>query len=283
MKPLSRKQAREALEQVPIDQVLSVPGELTHKQKEFARLVAMGETGAGAYRKAYKSKGTGKTQATQAHRIKSLPDVSRTIQAFQLANEAAKYQTPAQLRALVLHSLVQVIVDPEAKHATRVAAAKVLGTVTEVAAFTERRETRVIRSSEDAKAQVLAKLREVLRGSADDAQIADADALMLEITGEPSAQPDAIAPADDPAPDALAQAADPAPPTPRNAVWSPPITMHSNPHEPPVSKTVNVNSLESHIEPKEHSDLDISTVNVNTPLDEIVALEAELAGKTPPL
>lgn len=61
MKPLSRKQVKEALETVPIDQVLSVPGELTHKQREFARLVALGETGAGAYRKAYKSKGKPKT------------------------------------------------------------------------------------------------------------------------------------------------------------------------------------------------------------------------------
>ena len=214
MKPLTRKQTREALEHVPIDQVLGVQGELTHKQREFARLVALGETGSGAYRKAYKSKGTPKTAANQAHRLKSQPAIQATIDAFTLANEAAKYQTPAQLRALVLHSLVQVLADPDAKQATKVQAAKVLGTVTEVAAFTERRETRIIKSSEDAKAQVLAKLREVLRGGADDAQVIDAESLLLEITGG------------DPTPDASATAAPPATGTPQNAVWSPTQTMH---------------------------------------------------------
>ena len=132
MKPLTRKQAREALETVPIDQVLSVSGELTHKQREFARLVALGETGAGAYRKAYSAKGKPKTVGNHASALKADDRIKREIEAFQLANEAAKYQTPAQLRALVLHSLVQVITDPDAKHATKVQAAKVLGTVKEV-------------------------------------------------------------------------------------------------------------------------------------------------------
>lgn len=257
MKPLTRKQAREALETVPIDQVLSVPGELTHKQKEFARLVAMGETGAGAYRKAYKSKGTPKTAAGMAHRLKSHPDINRTIEAFKLANEAAKYQTPAQLRALVLHSLVQVITDPDAKHATKVAAAKVLGTVTEVAAFTERRETRVIRSSEDAKTAVLAKLREVLRAGSDDATVIDADSLMREIVGTDDPTSDTAA--DDPTPDASAPADDPGTGTPQNAVWSPASPLHSNPHTQ---------------SPKNSDPL---------PPSEISDLEAELSGETPPL
>jgi hypothetical protein len=52
---------------------------------------------------------------------------------------------------LLIHSLVKVLADDNAKDATKVAAAKVLGTVTEVAAFTERRETHIIKSSADAK------------------------------------------------------------------------------------------------------------------------------------
>jgi hypothetical protein len=51
------------------------------------------------------------------------------------------------LRDLVIQSLVQVVIDPQAKHSVKVSAARVLGTVTEVAAFTERKETRVITSS----------------------------------------------------------------------------------------------------------------------------------------
>lgn len=257
MKPLTRKQAREALETVPIDQVLGVPAELTHKQKEFARLVALGETGSGAYRKAYKSKGKPTSVACEASKLKAHPSIAQTIEAFQLANEAQKYQTPAQLRALVLHSLVQVITDPDAKHATKVAAAKVLGTVTEVAAFTERRETRVIRSSEDAKTAVLAKLREVLRGSSEDATVIDADSLMREIVGTDDPTSDTAA--SDPTPDASAPAGDPVAPTPQNAAWSPASPLHSNPHTQ---------------SPKNSDPL---------PPSEISDLEAELSGETPPL
>ena len=188
----------------------------------------MGETGSGAYRKAYKSRGKPATTKNEAHRLKSNPTIAQTIEAFNLANQAAAYQTPAQLRALVLHSLVQVLADPDAKQATKVQAAKVLGTVTEVAAFTERRETRIIKSSEDAKAQVLAKLREVLRGGADDATIVDADSLMREIVGDDDTGK--ITSATDPAPDASVATPTPALGTPQNAVWSPSITMHSNPH-----------------------------------------------------
>lgn len=257
MKPLTRKQAREALETVPIDQVLGVPAELTHKQREFARLVALGETGSGAYRKAYKSKGKPNTVKVEAVKLKSHPSIAQTIEAFQLANQAAAYQTPAQLRALVLHSLVQVITDPDAKHATKVQAAKVLGTVTEVAAFTERRETRVIKSSDDAKTAVLAKLREVLRGSADDATIVDADSLMRDIVGDDT---EVIHSPTDPAPDASAGGQAPGSPTPQNAVWSPTSPVHSN-----ADKQSQLNSDDP------------------PPPSEISDLEAELSGETTPL
>lgn len=179
---LTRKQIREGLETVPIDQVLLVPGELTHKQKEFARLVAAGETGSGAYRKAYKATGKPKTAASQAHRLKSQPNISRTIEAFRAANEVAKYQTPQQLRALVINSLVQVLVDPDSNPAQRVQAAKVLGTVTEVAAFTERKEVTHIKTAQDAKGAILERLREVMKASATDAQVIDAESLLSELT-----------------------------------------------------------------------------------------------------
>ena len=58
---LTRQQVKDGLDYIPIDTLLlgKVKGEqsLSHKQKEFARLVALGETKTGAYRKAYDSKG----------------------------------------------------------------------------------------------------------------------------------------------------------------------------------------------------------------------------------
>jgi len=179
---MNRKQVREALDTIPMDRILSVPGELTHKQKQFARLVADGSTGAGAYRVAYKSKGKPKTVGDNASKLKTDTRIQAEIEAYRLANQAAEYRTPQQLRDLVIHSLVQVVIDPDAKHATKVAAAKVLGTVTEVAAFTERRELHTIKSSGDAKTELLAKLRALMTSTATDATARDANALIDELT-----------------------------------------------------------------------------------------------------
>ena len=90
------------------------------------------------------------------------PRVAQEIEALMLAEQAMSLQTPSQLRALVIQTLVQTAIDPETKPAVRVQAAKVLGTVTEVAAFTERKEVRTISSSEDARAKVMAEIRALM-------------------------------------------------------------------------------------------------------------------------
>ena len=162
----------------------AVSKELTGKQKKFAREVAMGATKADAYRKAYnpKSKWTMQTQPYQLSRDER---VANEIEAIKRAIAAQEYQTPAALRALVIQSLVGVITDPDSKPGQITAAAKVLGTVTEVAAFTERKEVRTITSSETARAQVLEQLRTLVQGNATDATIIDrdADALLAELAG----------------------------------------------------------------------------------------------------
>ena len=76
-------------------------------------------------------------------------------------------------------SLVEVVINPEEKASVKVAAAKVLGTVTEVAAFTERKEVKTISSSADAKAQVMQQIRELMKAQATDAQVIEADASSL--------------------------------------------------------------------------------------------------------
>jgi len=217
---MNRKQVREALDTIPMDRILSVPGELTHKQKQFARLVADGSTGAGAYRVAYKSKGKPKTVGDNASKLKTDTRIQAEIEAYRLANQAAEYRTPQQLRDLVIHSLVQVVIDPDAKHATKVAAAKVLGTVTEVAAFTERRELHTIKSSGDAKTELLAKLRALMTSTATDATARDANALIDELT---------------PSLDDLPADAEPTPTAP-DSVWSPSPSLHTIPHNRTLSE-----------------------------------------------
>jgi phage terminase small subunit len=190
---LTRAQITEGLETVPVSHILgkSVSRELTAKQKAFALEVARGATGAGAYRKAYSPKGKPKTHGDNASRLKGDERIQAEIQAYQLAIEGAKHRNPAALRELVIQSLVKVIIDPESKPGQITAAAKVLGTVTEVAAFTERKEVRTITSSEDARAAIMLQLRELSNASATDAHIIDAQAddLMRELAGSETHPP----------------------------------------------------------------------------------------------
>ena len=212
----------------------------------------------------------------------NLERIKREIEAYRLANEAAKYRTPQQLRDLVIHSLVQVVIDPDAKHAQRVQAAKVLGTVTEVAAFTERREVTHIKTAEDARAALMAKLHEVMKAGAVDVEARAVDSLLAEIVGpEPgndteagNVANDALQPMQDD--DAMSGAhamnqpdGDPAAvdfagdesatPTAPNAVRSPSISIHT----------------------KEHTE---SPKNPESPppvIDSVASLESELSGNTP--
>jgi len=180
---LSRKAIRQGLEQTPTVDILgaAVNAKLTTKQKAFAMNVAKGDTGAEAYRKAYNTKAKPKTQAIEACKLRARPDIAQVIEAYSTALEGQRYQTPAALRALVIQSLVQVIIDPEANHGQVVAAAKVLGTVTEVAAFTERKEVHTISSSEDARAKVMQQLRDMMKEDASDAVEIEAVSLEQEL------------------------------------------------------------------------------------------------------
>lgn len=190
MKTLTRKQIREGLEQVPMTDILGVSRkELTPKMQTFAQEVAKGSTKADAYRKAYKQNASKHTLASKPYELARDERIQTEIEAYKLAIEASKHRTPAVLRELVIQSLVQVLIDPEAKQATKVQASKVLGTVTEVAAFTERKEVRTITSSEDTKAKIMGQLREMLKAGAEDATVIEADTLLKELAGETHPSP----------------------------------------------------------------------------------------------
>ena len=215
---LTRAQLTQALDSVPLSHVLgkTVSRELTPKQKRFALEVAKGSTGAAAYRKAYSPKGKPKTHGDNASRLKGDERIQAEIQALQMAIKAQEYQTPAALRALVIQSLVGVITNPDAQPGQITAAAKVLGTVTEVAAFTERKEVRTITSSEDARAKIMAELKQLANADAVDVQAidADADSLLAELANVEG---------DDTHP----------PPTPQIAEPESLANMHTIPHERP--------------------------------------------------
>lgn len=190
MRTLTRKQIKEGLEQVPMADILSVSRkDLTPKQAAFAQEIAKGASKAEAYRKSHKKDATRATITTEPYKLAADPRIALEVEAYRLAIEAAKHRTPAALRELVIQSLVQVVIDPEAKQATKVQAAKVLGTVTEVAAFTERKEVHTITSSADTKAKIMGQLREMLKAGAEDATVVEADTLLRELAGETHPSP----------------------------------------------------------------------------------------------
>ena len=181
---LSKKAIEEGLNTLPMSAILgkSVSDGLTPKMRKFAKSVAMGATKADAYRGAYNV--TSKyTMASKPYELMRDERIQREVEAYALAIEAEKHRSPAALRSLVIQSLTQVLIDPDTKPAVRINAAKVLGTVTEVAAFTERKEVRTISSSEDARARVMSELRGLLTSSASDATVIDADSLLAELDG----------------------------------------------------------------------------------------------------
>ena len=195
MQKLSRKQIREGLSQVPIDTIIlgtqAKDRTLTHKQKAFARKIALGETKAQAYRDTYNTKASKKVQGNAASKLSLHDGVAMEIQAYQAAIEAAKYRTPAQLREFVIHQLTLHAMNEDINPAQRIKSLELLGKVSEVAAFTERKETTIVNQSSDIKQRLLSMLSnnaiDIIPNEANqvkDSLVDEAESLLAEIKGD---------------------------------------------------------------------------------------------------
>ena len=167
---LTRKQIKEGLESVPMAEIILGAGnptnqKLTAKQLKFAEEIAKGETKAGAYRKAYKSKGKPETQSKRGQELVKNRAIEGQIAAFKAANEAAKYLLPAHLRALTIHQLTIKALDPELAPAQQIRCLELIGKMTEVSLFTERREIVHTNDSGSLRDQLLSSLRLAIRSS----------------------------------------------------------------------------------------------------------------------
>lgn len=243
---------------MPIEHVLLVQNsELTAKQKEFARQVALGETGASAYRKAYNTTGKKKTQGDQASRLKADHRIAAEIEAYQLANQAAAYRSAEGLRSLVIHSLTQVLIDKDTKPAQKIQAAKVLGTVTEVAAFTERKQITHIQDSEEIKDKIMAQLKTLMLGTGSTSDVQDVDAIELlnELT---TSSDDDVEIVTDTGDDSGMDATHPTP-TPSESNEPHPDHEHTIPPKPSPSETTPMHFENSHPE----GDIKIENGEVN--------------------
>jgi hypothetical protein len=164
MTKLTRKQIKEGLDQVPIDVLLTGTrnNRLTHKQKEFAKEVALGNTKAGAYRKAYNTKANKKVQANHGSKLAQRDDIALEIEAIKEAIEFNKSHSTAQLRALVVSQLTKEALNGENPPASRLTALKALGEVAGVDAFIHRTETKIIKDSETNRAELMDQLKKAI-------------------------------------------------------------------------------------------------------------------------
>ena len=189
---LTRKQIKEGLEATPIDTLLlGSPKTLTAKQKEFAKGVAMGKPKAQAYREAYDTNTTANAQAVEGYRLSNNPHISLMIESMKVSLEAQKYLLPAHLRALTIQKLTEKALDPDVNHAQQIKALELLGKITEVSLFSERKEIITTDTSATAKDRLIQSLAQAIRSSSNitSAKKAEADQLLNEITGGNLANP----------------------------------------------------------------------------------------------
>jgi hypothetical protein len=175
---LSRKDIKEALQQTPIEDILlghQTGGvNLTAKQKAFAEEVAKGTPKAKAYRQTYNTQADKQTQANSAHKLAQIPKIQAMIDSFKVANEAMKYQTPLQLRALAVQRLVELSIDEDVKPAQQLKALELIGKITEVALFTERREIIKTTNPQEAREKLIESIKLALRNeNVQDAETVD--------------------------------------------------------------------------------------------------------------
>jgi len=189
---LTRKQIKEGLEAMPIDTLLlGSPKTLTKKQKAFAEALAKTGNKAEAYRQAYNTHSSPKIQSQEGQALAKNPIISMQVEAIKLSLEAEKYLLPSHLRALTIQKLTEKAIDPDVNHAQQIKALELLGKITEVALFTERKEITTNDTSANAKDRLINTLAQAIRSSKtisiDKKQ--EAESLLNEITGGSLANP----------------------------------------------------------------------------------------------
>ena len=197
MAKLTRDQIAKGLDTIPMSQILvgaqGTTPTLTAKQIEFAKQLALGKTSkAQAYRNAYQSKGNPKSVGTKASVLSTDDRIQVAVEAFKAAEAFKEYQTPTQLRALVVSQLTKHVLDEDFPPAQRVACLKLLGSVAEIGLFVDRKETLVVHQSSDIRAKLIEQLRTITGQVTEIAD--DADSLLDEINSAKSPDADPTVP-----------------------------------------------------------------------------------------
>lgn len=194
---LTREQIREGLNQVPIETLLLGKGKtketrLTPRQRKFAEGLGMGLSKAEAYRQAYDSKGNPRTQSRRGQELAARSAVQAHAEAVSEALELQRLATPAHLRALVITQLTAHAISEDNTAREKLTALKLLGSVTEVAAFTHRTETIKVTDPGELRTQLLASIRSALKSQALTVEDTSGDELLAELATVQAAEADTI-------------------------------------------------------------------------------------------
>jgi hypothetical protein len=93
---------------------------------------------------------------------------------------------------LAIHKITEKALDPDVPPAQQLKALELLGKITEVALFTERREIVQVTNSQEMKDKLLNSIRLAISSQgAEDVDVDDADSLLAEITGTTNVMDDA--------------------------------------------------------------------------------------------
>lgn len=142
---LTKKEIAEGMKSVPIETIIlgsqSKQGiKLTKKQKDFAEAVVATGNKTEAYKRAYNHKGKNTTASRNAQTIVKSTNVQTYITALEAQKEVEEYLLPPRLRSMAIHKLSSMALNDELPPAQQLKALELVGKMTEVALFTERRE-----------------------------------------------------------------------------------------------------------------------------------------------
>jgi len=170
MKKLTKKEIAEGIQSVPIERILlganSKNGiKLTKKQKEFAEQVVATGNKTEAYRRAYNTNGKRTTASRDAIKVSSNPNVLTYMNALNAQKEVEEYLLPTRLRALAIHKLSNMALNDELPPAQQLKALELVGKMTEVALFSERREIVHTLDSNTLKAKLMDAVQLAIKNS----------------------------------------------------------------------------------------------------------------------
>ena len=181
---MNRKAIKEQVKAKGIESVMRVPkGALTPKMKRFAEAVAMGNSGADAYRLAYNTKGKPTTVGNHASQLKADDRIKNEIKRIERANQLAALHSAQGLHSIVISTLAEIATNPDEKGAVRVQAVRSIGQLVGVDAFRETKRVEHTQGSGEIRAQILDQLKTLMLASSD-VQDVDANSLLVELTGE---------------------------------------------------------------------------------------------------